>query len=215
MTINKNQKGNYHQEKSENSRIFLKDVFGFAEHQLKDTYGLGYKLTLTRKNDNAVLNKDNATVIGKVRSNGIEWYVPHYAPSISQQTILIIQIKSKTPTELQYVERSVFMKKVNIQSLWSFEIGTHERVNIPIWIIIGFQQKGRQDSQYMNKDTFYRPPETSAQCIIGTEKNRDSAFLINYDDDVSNQGYGQIKGAFKVLTKDDILQPYIFDNDFR
>ena len=27
----------------------LKDVFGFAEHQEKATYGLGYKLTLTRK----------------------------------------------------------------------------------------------------------------------------------------------------------------------
>ena len=46
-------------------RIYLKDIFGFAEHQEKATYGLGYKLPLTRNSDNAVLNKTNATAIGK------------------------------------------------------------------------------------------------------------------------------------------------------
>ena len=30
-----------------------------------------------------------------------------------------------------------------------------------------------------------------------------------------SQSYGQIKEAFKALTKDDILQPYISDDDFR
>ena len=39
--------------------------------------------------------------------------------------------------------------------------------------------------------------------------------MLNYDDDDYNQGYGQIEEAFKALTKDDILQPYISDNDFR
>ena len=34
-----------------------KDVFGFAEHQEKATYGLRSKITLTRKKDEAVLNK--------------------------------------------------------------------------------------------------------------------------------------------------------------
>ena len=29
------------------------------------------------------------------------------------------------------------------------------------------------------------------------------------------QGYGQIKEALRALTKDDILKPYISDNDFR
>ena len=67
----------------------------------------------------------------------------------------------------------------------------------------------------MNNDTFYRPPVTSAQCIIGTEKYPDSAILLNYNDDDYNQGYGQIKQAFKALTKDDILQPFISEHDFR
>ena len=58
-------------------RIYLKDVFGFAEHQEKAAYGLVYKLTLTRNSDNAVLNKGDATILGKVKINSIEWYVPH------------------------------------------------------------------------------------------------------------------------------------------
>ena len=37
VTNNKNIKGKYH------NRIYLEDVFGFAEHQEKATYGLGYK----------------------------------------------------------------------------------------------------------------------------------------------------------------------------
>ena len=36
-----------------------------------------------------------------------------------------------------------------------------------------------------------------------------------YDDDDYGQDYGQIKQAFKAFTKDDILQPYISDIDFR
>ena len=209
LTSNKNVKGKYH------VRIYLKDVFGIAEHQEKATYGLGYKLTLTSNNDNAVLNKNNATALGKVKIIAIEWYVPHYTASMSQQTVLSNQIVNKIPRELQYIERSVFMKEVNTQNLWNFELGTQEGINVPIWIIVGFQQQDRQNSQNENNDTFCRPSVTSAQCIIGTEKYPDSAILLNYADDDYNQGYGQIKEAFRALTKDDILQPYISDEDFR
>ena len=55
----------------------------------------------------------------------------------------------------------------------------------------------------------------SAQFVIGTERYPDSAILLNYEDDDYSQGYGQIKEAFRALTKDDILQPYISEDDFR
>ena len=55
----------------------------------------------------------------------------------------------------------------------------------------------------------------AAQVVIGTERYLDSAILLNYEDDDYSQGYSQIKEAFKSLTKDDILQPYISDHDFR
>ena len=38
---------------------------------------------------------------------------------------------------------------------------------------------------------------------------------MNYNDDDYSQGCGLIKQAFKDLTKDDILEPYKSDNDFR
>ena len=67
LTNNKNIKGKYH------FRIHLKDNFGFPEHQEKGTYGLGFKLTLTRNTDNAILNKDNAINKAKIKINAIEW----------------------------------------------------------------------------------------------------------------------------------------------
>ena len=38
---------------------------------------------------------------------------------------------------------------------------------------------------------------------------------MNYNNDDYNQGYGQIKQAFRALTNGDVLQPYISDHDFR
>ena len=94
----------------------LKDIFGFSEQQQKATFGLGYKLPLTRKTDNSVLDKDNATNIGKVKIINIEWYVPQCTPSIPQQSILSKQILSKRPTEHQYVERCFFWKPLSFKS---------------------------------------------------------------------------------------------------
>ena len=162
LTKNKYVKGRYH------IRIGLEDIFGFAEHHEKATFGLGYKLTLTRASDNSASNKEKAINLGKNKKNSIEWYVLYYTPSILQQAILSKQILSKT--ELQPVERSAFMKEVYTQNFWTFDLGTQEGINLPIWIIVGCQQRDRQDLQNINNDTFYRPSVTSAQSVIGTKK---------------------------------------------
>ena len=209
LTNNKNIKGKYH------VRIYLKDIFGYAEYQQKATYGLGYKLTLTRNNGNVVLNKGNVINIDKIKINAIEWYVPHYTPSIQQQSILSKQIINKTPTEINYPERSVFMKEVNTQNFWAFELGTQQGINIPTWIFVAFQQNDRQHDQNLNNDILVRLPVISAQVVIGTERYPDSGILLNYDDDDCSQGYGLIKEAFKALTEDDILRAYISEDDFR
>ena len=87
-------------------------------------------------------------------------------------------------------------------------------MNVPIWIFLGFPQRDRQNSQNLNNDTFCRLPVNSAQCIFGTEEYPDFGIFLNYDDDVYSQDYAQVK-AFRALTKDDIPQPYIWDQDFR
>ena len=171
LTNKKTQKGKYH------VRIYLKDVFGFAGYQEKGTYGLGYKLSLTRNTDNAVLNKANAINNGKIKINAIEWYVPHYTPSAEQQSILSKQILNKTPTQIQYPETFVFMKEVNTQKFWTFELGTQEGINIPTWVFVAFQQNDREHEQNLNNDTSVRLPVISAQVVIGTERYPDSTIL--------------------------------------
>ena len=89
----------------------LRDVFGIEEHQEKVIYGLGYKLVIMRNSVDFLLTKGKATSNGRIKNNGTEWYVPHYTPTIPQQALLYEQILSKVPTEFQYVERSVFMRK--------------------------------------------------------------------------------------------------------
>ena len=111
ITNNKNVKGKNH------LRIMLRDVFGFIEHQEKATYGLGHKITLTRNKDEAVIDKVAGIADARIKGAHFHWYVPHYTLSIQQQNILFNQIKNKTPTELKYVERSVFLKEVNNQKL--------------------------------------------------------------------------------------------------
>ena len=57
-------------------------------------------MIITRKSYNAVLNKNIATTIGKIKINSLDWYVPHYTASIDQERVKMKQIKDKLPTEL-------------------------------------------------------------------------------------------------------------------
>ena len=78
LTNTKNIKGIFH------LTIYLRDVFGFANHQEVATYGLGYKLVMKRDSDNAVIKKDNAVNNAKIKNNSLGWYVPHYTSSLEE-----------------------------------------------------------------------------------------------------------------------------------
>ena len=121
------------------------------------------------------------------------------------------QITKKPPANLHYPEK--FTKKVKTQIFWTFELGTQEGVNILVWIYVVFQKSDRQHDQKLNSETSYWIPATSAQIVIGTENYRDDSFLLNYNKHHYSRGYGQIKEAFRALTKDNILRPYISEVD--
>ena len=72
LAQNKNVKGKYQ------VRNKLKDVIGFAECQEKATYGLGYKLTLTRNKDDAVIDKAGGIADARIKIDHFHWYVPRY-----------------------------------------------------------------------------------------------------------------------------------------
>ena len=174
-----------------------------------------FKLVLTRNKNETVLDKTPGITDIRIKIDHIHWYVPHFTHSIQQPGVLSKQFLIKTPTELRYVDRSVFMKEVNNQNLWNFELGSQESMSVAIWIIVGFQQRHRQDSQDLSNDSFCRLLVIIARCIIGTKKHPDSGILYTYDDDDDSQAYAQIKEVLRVLTKDNVLQPYIADDDFR
>ena len=87
---------------------------------------------------------------------------------MQEQEIVFNLILDKFFTEPQYVERSLFMQAINTRSIWTFELGTQKGMKISIWNIVGFPRRDREYSQNLNKDTCYRPPVASGQCIFGT-----------------------------------------------
>ena len=119
----------------------------------------------------------------RIKFDHIHWDVPHFTPSIQQQGIISKRNLSKTPTELRYFERSIFLKEVKHQNLWNSELGSKESMKGPIRIFSGFEQQDRQDSKNLNSDTFCRLPVASAQCKTGKKNYPDAAILLNYDDD--------------------------------
>ena len=56
----------------------------------------------------------------KIKINKIDWYVPHYTPSIPKQAILSKQILNKVHTQLQYEERSFFYERSKYSKLVEF-----------------------------------------------------------------------------------------------
>ena len=167
LTNKKTTKVNYH------VRVYLKDVFVFAEHQNNCTYGLGYKSKLHRISDNRVSihppqanDATNLALAGRVIIEDLSWYVPHYTPSISNQKILRKHITSKAPTELTIIKRSSYMKEVTTESNWVFELGVGDGIDIPIYVIVGSMHKNQFNQQHQNNDTCYLPSVVNAQCII-------------------------------------------------
>ena len=50
-----------------------------------------------------------------------------------QEGILCKQKLIRTPTEIRYIERPVFLKKVHNENLRVFELRSQENINVPIW----------------------------------------------------------------------------------
>ena len=111
--------------------------------------------------------------------------------------------------------KKFFTNEVNNQILGNFDLGSQGSLSAPKWIIVGFKQRDTQGSQNPNNDTSFRLPVTSAQCIIGAQKDPDAGILKVCDDDDYSKGYGRFKEAFRALTRKDTLQSYLSDHGFR
>ena len=77
------------------------------------------------------------------------------------------------------------MKKT--QDPWTFELPTGSGIVVHIYNLVGFEQKIRLNDQTLNLDTFFRPPISSGQFIIRTEKYTDAGIYLIYGDHNSSQ----------------------------
>ena len=50
---------------------------------------------------------------------------------------------SKAETELSYIKRSSFMKNVTTEINWTFELGVGDSIDLPIYVRVGFVQRGQ------------------------------------------------------------------------
>ena len=104
----------------------LKVIFGFADYQEKLLSDSVTNYHLQKNTDNGILKKDNAANIGIFKTKALEWCVPHYSPSVSNQDILSKQTLNETPTELQYVE-NCFYERSEYSNFLDFWIGNLRR----------------------------------------------------------------------------------------
>ena len=88
-------------------RSYLKDKFGFADHQDNCTYGLFHILTLQRNMVKLLLghrvganSAHNPVLAGRVIVEDKSLYAPRYTPNLSDQKIMLGHIVSRAATEL-------------------------------------------------------------------------------------------------------------------
>ena len=207
LTNHKTEKGTFF------VRIKLKDLFGFADQE-KITYGLGYSLTLKRNNNNDPIIRDNGVDAAKIDIKDIAWHIPHYVPSMENQQLVLNQILDKDPTELYYIERTVFRKDVNTNNNWTFELGNSGE-STPTYVIVGFQARNKIDSQTHNNSTFDRLSVSNAVCKIGSEKYPDDGIECDYDRDKYDQAYYEIENFYNLHSESNLLNPFISLHKFR
>ena len=118
-------------------------------------------MILTRDEDDVVIDKVVGIADARIRIDHIPWYVPHYKPSIQQQSILSNQIIKNCQHNSDMLNDLFFWKKIINQNLWNFELGSQGNMNFPIWIFISFHQRNRQDFQILNNDNFRRLPPSN------------------------------------------------------
>ena len=207
LTTNKTEKGTFF------VRIKLKDLFGFADQE-KITYGLGYSLTLKRKNNNDPIIRDNVVDAAKINIKDISWYIPHYTPSMENQQLVMDQVIDKDPTEIFYTERTIFRKDVNTNNNWTFELGNNGE-STPTFVIVGFQARNKIDSQTHDNAIFDRLPVSNAVCKIGSEKYPDDGIECDYNRDKYDQAYSEIENFYLLKSETNLLNPFIDLRKFR
>ena len=121
-------------------------------------------------------------------------------PSIHNQSLVKEQILKKEPTELYFIERSVYRKDVNTNNNWTFELGQSAAMS-PNWIIVAFMNTQKFDNQERDNSIFDRLPIVYCVCKIGSEIFPENGINCNYDRDNFCEAYYEIENIFGCTLK--------------
>ena len=136
----------------------------------KVTWGWVYTLTLKRKYNNDPIIRTAVVDAEKIVIKDIDWYIPHFTPSLENQQFVMDQLLNKDPTQLYYMELIVFIKDVNTNNYWTFDLGNSGE-STPLFVIVGFQDRIKLDSQTHDNAIFDRFPISNAVGKIASEKH--------------------------------------------
>ena len=117
--------------------------------------------------------------------------------------------KTKSLFELSYNKRTVTPKDVQQQDEWKFERKIGEGTDLPVCVIVKFQQRDLLDNQFRANGSLFSPAIIAfAQCIFGTEQNLVAGIFLQHTQYKLSLGFIQNVFCFTHPTKYDILQPY-------
>ena len=112
-------------------------------------------------------------------STNISWFVAYYTPSRPRKSMLSRHNTSKAPTEVHFIEKSVFMQGKKFQKNGSFKLGVEKEGSVSVFIEGGLQLTDRIKSQKLPIYIFLRPLVITAKCLIGTEKHSEVGLRSN------------------------------------
>ena len=138
-----------------------------------------------------------------------------FKPSVFQQTLVREQIISRAPTHLSYIERSVSVKNVDAQKGWFFGLRVKSSKDVPIYVMVGFQNRDGFHKAATNTGIFYRPRFFIPQINIGKESFLEKRTNIDYAKDTVSQDYEERVLHFRHSSRDNILRLYKSQHDIR
>ena len=102
-------------------------------------------------------------------------------------------------------------QQTELGELWT---GQKKKLKFLLTFLQAFNNGKKVNDQTLKIDTFYRQPVSSAQSITTSEEYVCAGIKSIYLNGKWSQCYGRIEQALRSLIKDDIFQPYTFDQYF-
>ena len=139
--------------------VKMGDLFGLLNDLEKNKYGLGFKLILKRSNNARALCRINAGAGAiandcKIEIGDISWCVPSIDPSNDNRIIVLKRLTKKNNIDFSYYERKTFYNNVPNATNFLFDLGMESGMEIPQYIIIGFEINNFKNNKLMMQAHF-------------------------------------------------------------